>query len=67
MEQNDLRLDSWYLQDRSIRLRVTHLPTGVSVEEREPDPKPPLTQRRDRLMQELEAKVDAIESGRSAG
>jgi hypothetical protein len=48
-------------------LRVTHLPTGVSVEETGPDPKTPVIQRLDRLVQELAAKVDAIESGPSAG
>lgn len=48
-------------------MRVTHLPTGVSVEETGPDPKAPVVQRLDRLVQELEAKVDAIASGPTAG
>jgi hypothetical protein len=67
VERSDLRIDSWYLKDRSIRLRLAHIPTGVSVEETGPDPKTPLIQRLDRLVQELAAKVDAIDSGGPAG
>ncbi len=67
MERTDLRIDSWYLHDRSIRLRVTHIPTSVSVEETGPDPKTPLIQRLDRLVQGLATKVDDIHSRGPSG
>lgn len=67
VERSDLRLDTWYLQDRSTRLRVTHLPTGVSVEETEPDPKTPVIRRFEKLVEALAAKVDGIHPGGSSG
>ena len=60
----DLRFDHWwYGAEKGSPLRVTHLPTGVSLFEEQPyDGKDALCAQRNRMMAELKDKIKKIKT-----
>ena len=63
MDRNDVRIESWYnARNGRASIRVTHVPTGLTAEERQPYPDTARHVRLENLLRELAAKVDGNES-----